>query len=345
MKASSPLLFLSREDVLACGGADMTKAVRDVRSGFRLWSDGRVVLPLKTTLKPCGAGNERDSGLVNFLPAYVDTRPVRIFSCKALGAMPSNVASGLPRATGLVLLFDPRTKVPCCVMDAQVISATRTGAVTALAAGKLADLGAEEVGLVGAGVNMRTQLLGLKAALPRLRRAKVFSRGESKRSFAKAMAARTGLEILPADSCEEAVRGCPVVVTCIPNSASPVLRREWVREGGVTLFNIGAYEMEFELLRGMDRVVCDAWEHSKHRRVQTHVRAVESGAIEESRIEGLAPILSGGKPGRSAREERIYFSPVGLGFEDALLASRVYREARRRGVGTRLALWSSPEWI
>jgi len=338
-------LFLSLEEVVACGGADMTLAIDDLRKGFRLWSEGRISLPQKTTLKPVGERHEHETGFINFLPSCVDTGGVEVFSCKAMGAMPSNLEAGLPRATGLILLFDPKTKVPRCAMDAQVISATRTGAVTALAAGKLADPGAEEAGLVGAGVNMRTQLLGLKAALPGLKRARVFARGRSKLAFAAAMSAKAGVEVVPVDSCEEALRGCPIVVTCLPNAPSPVVRTGWIRPGGVTLFNIGAFEMEPDVLRGMDRIVCDLWSHAKHRAQQTHARAVEAGLIDESRIEELPPILAGTAPGRSGPGERIYFSPVGLGFEDALIAWRVYQAALQRGLGTRLSLWRSSEWI
>lgn len=113
-----------------------------------------------------------------------------------------NVEAGIPRSTGLILLFDPATKTPMGVMDAQAISATRTGGVTLLAAKKIADPSTEEISIVGAGVNMRTQLLGLKEALPSLRRVKVYSRNNTKNVFAEEMSKRTGLLIIPVEKPE-----------------------------------------------------------------------------------------------------------------------------------------------
>lgn len=339
------ILFLSLEDVVACGGADVVKAAADAEIGFRLLLEERVVNPMKTTLRARSLVHEHNIGLVNFLPAYIGLDTEDVIGCKMLGAMPSNVAGGLPRATGLIVLFDAATKSPVAIMDAQVISATRTGGVSLLAVKKLVDPQTREIGLVGAGVNMRTQLLGIHAALPHLERVRVYSRGESKLRFAREMGKRLGLTIVPVESAREAVEGCGLVVTCLPNISQPVVEADWVRERGVTVFNIGCYENETRLLSRMDRVIADMWEQGKHRGVQTHAIAVAQGVIPESKIEDFAPIVCGRVPGRTSADQNIFFNPTGLGFEDALVAWRVYKEAEVRGCGTPLSLWKSPTWI
>ncbi len=338
------ILFLSLEDVLASGGADMALAAQDVDRGFALLLQGRIQQPHKTTLKPAGT-NEQGTGLVNFLPSYVNSGEQSIFGLKALGAMPSNVAKGMPRATGLILLFDPETKSPLCVMDAQVISATRTGAVSMVAARKLVREDEEAVGLIGSGVNMRTQLLGLKLALPRLKYARVYSRGESREIFAREMSEKLGMDIVPVDSARAASEGMKTIVTCLANVSSPVLMDRHVAESGVTVFNIGCYESEAVLLNRMDRVIADIWEQGKHRGVQTHAIAVRDGVIPETKIENLGPILIGEKAGRTRSEENIFFCPTGLGFQDALVAMRVYQTAISQGRGTSLRLWNDSKWI
>ncbi|MEQ8220739.1 MAG: ornithine cyclodeaminase family protein [Candidatus Eremiobacterota bacterium] len=339
------ILFLSLEDVIACGGNDVNKASEDVKRGFELLLEDRIVQPLKTSLKIKKKDHEHRAGLVNFLPACVDLGEEEIYSCKILGAMPPNVEIGLPRAAGLTILFDSVTKTPLCVMDAQVISATRTGGVTRIVAEKIADPETEEIGLVGAGVNMRTQLLGLQLALPRLKKVKVYSRREAKHRFAEEMGERTGLNIVPVDTAEEAVQDCSLIVTCLPNMDKPVVKAEWVKEKGITAINIGCYESETILLKRMDRVFTDIWEQNKHRGVQTLALAVFQGVIPESIVEDIAPVLAGKKPGRQSRDENIFFSPIGLAFEDGLVAWRVYNEAIRKGIGTKLSLWKSCKWI
>ncbi|WNG48438.1 ornithine cyclodeaminase family protein [Archangium minus] len=339
------MLCLSLEDVVACGGADVVRASEDVRRGFELLLRGRVVQPTKTSMRSPRPVPEPEVGCINFMPSLLLADGEEILGCKSMGAMPANVALGLPRATGLITLFDAHTKLPRCIMDAQVISATRTGAVSLLAAQKLVPPDTQEVGLIGAGVNMRTQLLGLQQAVPGLRRARVYSEGASKDCFAEEMSRRTHLDIRPVASAEEAVRDCSFVVTCVSRDDQPVVRERWIGQSGVTVFSIGGFEVEASLLTRMDRVIADRWVDVKSRNVQTHAFAVAGGLIPESRVEDLGPILAGERSGRTSRHESIFFSPVGLAFEDILVADRVFREALQRGVGQRVQLWSSSKWI
>lgn len=339
------ILFLSLEDVVALGGADVSKAAVDIERGFHSFASGNVLQPHKTTLKVTQKGIEQASGLVNFLPSYVRLDDEEIYCCKGLGAMPANTERGMPRATGLITLYDSATKTPICVMDAQAISATRTGAVSMLAARKLVPIDVESVGLVGAGVNMKTQLLGLRAALPNLKSVKVTSRFQTKHLFAKAMSRKLEIEITAVDSVEEAVRDQRVIVTCLPNVSSPAVLSKHVPQHGVTVFNIGCYECEDQLVARMDRVIADIWEQGKHRGVQSHAVAVRNGLLDENRIEDLAPILVGQKKGRESENDNIFFCPTGLGFEDAVVAWRVYKQAVIEKRGSSLSLWKNSEWI
>jgi ornithine cyclodeaminase len=334
------LLALGLEDVVACGGADMIAGAADARRGFEAIDARRACVPAKHTLQRPGA--EPAEGLVNALGACVHDDGHDVYGVKLFGSMFSNVERGLPRGTGIVVLFDPDTKIPVCLLDAQAISATRTGAVTLLAAAALASPEVTEVGLVGAGVNMRTQLVALRHALPALRRARVHSRGASKRAFAEEMSRRLELDVTPVDDPRAAVEGLEVVVTCVPITHQPVVRSEWLRPDGLTLFNIGALEFEPELMARMDRIVVDSWPHVRSRGIQPPVVAVERGVVAQERIEDLAPILAGRAPGRRARDEAIFFAPVGLAVSDVLIAWRVYRRALEQGLGQRVSLWSSP---
>ena len=342
---SESVLFLSLEDVVACGGADVRMAAADVAEGFALLLEGRVQMPKKASLQPSPGRPESETGFFNAMPSLVQHRDRDVLGCKIMGAMPSNVERGLPRASGFILLFDPETKAPMCVMDAQVISATRTGAVSLLAARRLARRNTTLLGLVGAGINMRTQLLGLCAALPELKRVRVYARGPSRGRFAEEMGARTGLAIDAVDSAEEAVRGADMIVTCVSVDHEPIVRERWVPQRGITVFSIGGFEVELELVTRMDRVVADRWQDVRSRGVQTHAIAVERDRMPASRVEDLGPILGGLASGRRSDEESIFFSPVGLAFEDVLVAHRVFRTAMARGIGHRVRTGQSAPWI
>lgn len=345
MTQKKEILLLSHENVLQCGGTDMYSAIEEIDKAFKAFVLGDVLQPDKTTLKFTKKGEENRMGLVNVLPAYVNFGNIEIYSCKALGAMPSNVEKGIPRATGTITLFDPETKTPICIMDAQVISAIRTGAVSALAAKKLIPAGTDSICMIGAGVNMRTQLMGIKAALPNLRKVYVYSRNGSKFQFAELMSEKLGLHIIPVESPEESIRNATVIVTCLPNGVPPVVKDEWITKKGVTIFNIGGHETEYQLLARMDRVIADLWQQAKKRGTQPHALAVKHGIITEDKIEEIAPIITGTTGGRSSDSESIFFSPTGLGFEDAVVAHRIYQTALEKGVGTKFAMWENSNWI
>jgi len=339
------LLFLNRDDVIAAGGMDMSVIVPEIEKAFTALHAGNAIQPAKTTLKYAGA-HEKYNGLVNVLPAALKDDESTVFGLKALGAMPSNIERGIPRATGLVVLFDGDTKTPKAVMDGQVISAMRTGAVSALAAKKLCRADSKTLGLIGAGVNMRTQLLGLLSVLPHITNVHVYSRGESKHDFVRDMSARfPALAFHAALSAEAAAEPADVIVTCVANSDAPVVKKAAVNRPGVTVFNIGCLENEPELLSDMDLIISDHWEHSKHRGVQTHAVAYQRGIIRDDDVINLSEIVAGSHPGRVSAEERIFFCPTGLGVEDVAVARRLVERAIEANIGTPLNLWSDEKWI
>jgi len=44
-------------------------------------------------------------------------------------------------------------------------------------------------------------------------------------------------------------------------------------------------------------------------------------------------------PGRETGQERIFFSPIGMGTEDVCVCYKVYQLAVEKGVGTKLGLF------
>lgn len=76
---------------------------------------------------------------------------------KWISSFPRNVADGIPRASGVLILNDPRTGYPYACLEASVISATRTAAMAASAADWLSRgrTRPTRIGLFGAGLIAR----------------------------------------------------------------------------------------------------------------------------------------------------------------------------------------------
>ncbi len=338
-------IYLSQEDVIAAGGLDMDGTLITVEETFRLWGRGDYVQPTKPAIRWGPPITENTRGRVIAMPAYIGG-DVDMVGIKWIPSMPQNPEKhGLPRACALIIINDPYTGVPMAVMDGTVISAMRTGAASGVAAKYLAGQDSSVLGLVGAGVQNRTQLMAITRAVPTLREVRVFDvRPEKARAFCQEMGGRAGIDLRPAGSAREAIEGADVFVTATVSSDAYV-EAGWIKEGALHV-EISSWDTHPSTLVAYDKIVVDDWKTIRHGAKHVSARAVVEGVIPESRIYGeLGEIVAGGKPGRQSQQERILFNPIGLPVNDVSEATRIYRSARKKGIGRPLPLWEKPIWV
>jgi 2,3-diaminopropionate biosynthesis protein SbnB len=338
-------LYLSQEDVIAAGGLDMDGTLATVEEAFRLWGLGDVVQPTKSTIRWGPPPTENTRGRIIAMAAYVgggvDTAGV-----KWIPSMPGNPREhGLPRACALIILSDPHTGLPLAVMDGTVISAMRTGAATGVAAKYLARKHSAVLGLVGAGVQNRTQLLALCRALPRLTEVRIFDLNpERARAFCVEMQKQVRPPLRAMESVRQAIQGSDVFVTATV-SGEAYVEADWITAGAFHS-EISSWDTHPMTLSAYDKIVVDDWRSIRHGGKHVSIRAVTAGVISESRIHAeLGDIVAGKKPGRQTEDERILFNPIGMPINDVSEATRIYRAAKAKGIGRALPLWETPIWV
>jgi ornithine cyclodeaminase len=343
MSQKVEFLYLSQEDVIAAGGLDMEKTMQAIETSFRLHASGETILPPKPVLRWGGPETEETIGRIMAMPAYLGG-DLRIAGIKWIPSAPQNPARfGLPRANALIILNAPETLLPIAVMDGTIVSAMRTGAASGVAAKYLARPEASVLGMVGAGVQMRTQAMAMRVALPRLQEGRVFDIVPAKaRAFADEMSAQLGFPIRAVGSAEEACKGADVFITATMSS-TPYVAADWYKPGALHC-EVSFWDTPAAVLTTLDRIVCDDYAHVEHHGVDVAYRAVRDGYISRDRITNLGDIIIGKAPGREGVAQRILFNPIGLGIHDVCEAYRVYRAARERGIGRMLTLWESPHW-
>ncbi|NOZ72760.1 MAG: ornithine cyclodeaminase [Chloroflexi bacterium] len=339
------VLWLSQEDVIAAGGLDMAATMNDLEQVFRLHAAGDYTLPEKIVMAWKPAPPDEQADHINIMPGYVGG-DLHALGLKSIASFPRNpYRYGLPRATALVILNDPQTGVPLAVMDDTLISAMRTGAATGVATTYLARQDVRRIGLIGAGVQCRTQLMAVKVARPSIQEGAIFDiRRERAEAFVQEMNQRLGLELRVAESAEEVVRQAEVLVTAT-TTVQPIVRHGWLNPG--TFYaHVSGYECEYDVIRQADKIVVDDWEQVKHRMYSTVALMRRDGLFADSDLYGeLGDIVSGNKPGREADEEIIIFSPIGMGLHDLAVALRIYRQAKAQGLGQQVKLWDQPLWM
>src|SRR5213594_347616 len=211
------VLYLSRADVEAAR-VPMKAIIERLLIAFGEKGRGRVEMPPKPGIHPGAPGNDN---FIHAMPASVPA--LGAAGVKWVSGFPDNAKRGLPYVSGLLILNDPETGLPKTVMDASWITAMRTGAATAVAAKHLARRSAASFGILGCGVQARTNLEALTHVLPALKEVRAYDiHPERAARYCEEMrAAHPGLRLTPVGSPREAVEGSDVVVTAGPIQAKP----------------------------------------------------------------------------------------------------------------------------
>ncbi len=344
MSKKVEVLWLSQEDVIAAGGLDMAAAVADVEEVFRLHGTGQYVLPEKIVLDWQEAPPGELHSHINIMPGYLGGR-FDVVGLKDIASFPRNHRHGLPRASALLTLHDTETGLPLAVMDGTLISAMRTGAASGVGVKHLARADVTRVGLIGAGVQCRTQLMAVKVVRPGIREGQVYDiRRERAQAFAEEMGPELGIRLAVADSPEDVVRQAEVLITAT-TTTQPIVQDGWLAPGSFYA-HVSGYEAEYDVLRHADKVVVDDWNTVKHRMYSTVALMWRNGEFaDEDLYAELGEIVVGRKPGRESDREIIVFSPIGMGLHDLAVAARILEDARRQHLGQPVTLWEEPLWM
>ncbi|SDZ25650.1 ornithine cyclodeaminase [Amycolatopsis xylanica] len=204
-------------------GTDRLLAVIDALSdAFTDLASGRTVSPSRTVI---------DHGPARQLLAGAAVWERRgVGSVKIATITPDNPGRGLPLIHGTVVLTDLETGQITAVLDGAELTAVRTGAVAGLATRLCAPADADELAIIGAGVQARAAVRAVSAVRP-IRSVRVFSRGRAE-TFADWVRTTLGHRVTVCDSIKSAVADAPIVCTATSTGDStPLVMADWVAPG------------------------------------------------------------------------------------------------------------------
>ena len=245
---------------------------------------------------------------------------------------------------GLVMLFDMDTCEILALMDDHFISTLRVGATSAVASKYLARTDAKVMGLLGSGEQAKTQVTAHVAVRP-LTKVKVYSpTKENRERFAKQMSAETGIEVVPVESAEEAVRGSDIV-TAATNTVDPVIQGKWVASGMHLNSIVGGdgflprKELDDEAVMKADLIVVGYKPQIfLDKQAEFHDR-LERGIVKADDLHELGDLVNGKCRGRGDEKEITFFkNNTGMGIQFAATARKMYEKAKEKGIGTELPL-------
>jgi len=195
-------------------------------------------------------------------------------------------------------------------------------------------------GVFGSGWQAQGQIEAL-ANVRKLERVKVWSRNAEKLAkFCESMRAKLSLDVVPAASADDCVKGSDVVVT-ITTSATPVFDGEWLAPGThVTADGSNSLlrqEIDEATLRKCSPIVVDS-RPSALKEAGDLLPALEKGRLHAGGLTELGEVIAGIRPGRTSSDQTTLFESQGMAIQDLIIAAELARLARARGMGSELDL-------
>ena len=294
---------------------DPDALIQGIAEALKALTAGQAIQPLRGVM-PFGPSTRFDPaqppGLLFMKPAQIGDA----LATKLITLVPDNATRGRPTLIATVLLMAPDTGEVLAVMEANMLTALRTAAATAVAADALSRPDADVVALLGSGVLARSHARLLRR-VRRVRELRVWSRNPEN-------VARCAQEIdgVACDSAEQAVRGAAIVCT-VSTAAEPILAGRWLEPDAL----VAAVGAPRPTRRERDD---DAMQHPVIAD-QREAAEKESGDVILSGAHVYAELgeILLGRKARPPAGRPVIFKSLGLAIEDAVAARLVYEAALR----------------
>jgi alanine dehydrogenase len=315
-------LVLANDEVTAA--VDMPRLIDALEDAMRLEADGGVQMVPRINLE-AGPGQ-----FFRVMPCVITGLGVM-----GLKAFNSSTSGGVRYVIGL---WGTASGELLALLDASYLTAARTGAVTGVAQRAIAgDRGGDEVGVIGSGLEARTNLEAI-CAVADVRRAKVFSPNAERRDlFAREMTEHLGLEVASVATPQEAADAPTVLVATNTGAGSGILALEadWLRSAG-HVNTIGSTmpslrEVDGETFGRADAVVLDTL-HAVGESGDLIAAAAE-GHWDDAKVRGLPAVVSGEPNGSGRQPSLTVFKSVGTALQDLVAAKAIYDVAVEHGLG------------
>jgi len=296
-----------------------------VEATYRLHGAGESVNPPSYFLR----FPDRPSSRIIALPASIGGS-VAVDGLKWISSFPDNVRSGLPRASAVLILNDPRTGYPFTCLESSIISATRTAASAALAADWLSRgrTRPTRVGFFGTGLIARyihTFLAGTGWEFDAIG---VHDLSADSAEGFRGYLRQSGVagRVTVHDRAEDLVRASDLVVFATVAGTPHVTDPAWFDHNPLVL-HVSLRDLAPEVLLGAANFVDDV-DHCLKADTSPHL--VEQLTGDRDFLDGtLYDVLLG----RAAppTDRPVIFSPFGLGVLDLAVGKYVYDEVSRAG--------------
>ena len=250
------------------------------------------------------------------------------FGAKLISVYPENFAKGIQSHQGLVILFDPETGAPVCVVHAGEVTAIRTAAASAVATEALARPDARRLAILGYGEQAETHARAMMRVRP-IESITVWGRAPDRAAaFASRMAAELGLPVAAAADVAAAVADADIICT-VTAAREPILTSAMVAPG--THINLvgssmaGPVEIDDDLVVRA-RFIADSREGVLKQGAE-FLRAKAAGRVGDDHVVAeIGQVLAGDIVGRQDAGQVTIYKSLGHVAQDLASAWALYSQ-------------------
>jgi len=290
--------------------------ISEIRRGFEQSALGQVVVPAKVYV---------DTGVSDMrcMPAYLPRYNPKYCGVKIVSVAPSNKKLGLPTVLGEYLLRDAETQQLVAIMQAEEMTAYRTGAATGVATEALSRTDCKTLGIIGTGKQAYYQAKAILTVRDSIDRIKVFDRSEQRaRDFSAKYEPEFGVDIAVVNL-KDAVDSD--IVTTVTPATEPFICSDQIKPG-MHLNGVGAdsktkIEFDPEVLKKC-RIFIDDFSQCVHS--GEIYRGFEKGIVASGDLIALGDVLLGKAKGRTSKDDITFFKSTGVAFQDLITAILVF---------------------
>jgi alanine dehydrogenase len=324
-RGKAMLKVISKKDIEKL--IDMKQVIILMEKAFADYSLGKIEVPLRTKIRV-----DKNNGDILFMPAYLSEE--NALGVKIVSVYPDNREKSMQTIFSTLMLNDSKTGEPIALMDAEVITAFRTGAVTGAAAKYLSNIDSRVVSLFGAGIQARAQIEAIYA-VRNIEKVYVFSLNKDRlRNFCLEMSEKLKIVVVEGTNQKEALEQSDIIITAT-TSSTPVFNGEYVKMGtfisSVGSFTSTMQEIPDEIVVKAS-IIVDTY-NSALKEAGDLVIPLEKGIISKDSIRGELGDVILNKISRQSKDEVIFFKSVGLAFQDMCVAPKIYEKAVALGIG------------
>jgi ornithine cyclodeaminase/alanine dehydrogenase-like protein (mu-crystallin family) len=311
--------FIDREEIAR--RLTYEKCIPIVRQAMIAFSRGETRQVLRSII-PLAEGR-----LFGIMPGAMGEHAV--FGAKLISVFPDNFGKGIQSHQGVVVLFDPESGAPVCVLHAGEITAIRTAAASAVATDALARKDARRLALLGYGEQAETHARAIHKVRD-LESIVVWGRSPARaRAFAERMQPQLGVPVRSASSVLQAVADADIICT-VTAAHEPILMGEWVRPGAhiniVGSGYAGPAEIDNDLVV-RSRFIADSRDGVLQQGGE-FLRAKAAGMIGDEHIVGeIGQVLAGAIQGRRSAGEITVYKSLGHVVQDLASAWALYESS------------------